>query len=523
MNSKLNDKKRKLTKSVFFLTFSKILNLLIGFLARRLFIQIIAVEYLGLNSLYSNILGLLSLAELGIGSALEVRFYKPLVDKDEEKIQNLLSLARKIYFVIGTAVFLIGSSITYFVPYLVNENTFDPNYIRLAFFINVCGIAFSYFCADKRLLLSANENLYIVNLSDTLMKIVSTLFGLLILYFTHEYLWYALISGFQSFFSNLLLLLLVKVKRRKIAKEKTNSSFQSLEKKAVLKNMKDLLPNKIAVAVFSSTDSIVISAIIGLSAVAYYTNYQTIINAFLSIATIISTSLFSTFGKAIKSNAPQKSVFDNFKKYQIFQFLYSSLATVGMFCLINKVIVIWMGDSSFVLDNLTIYFMIFDFWIHSMYQPLSTMFIATEQFKKDKYVSLISAGLNILISIISAHFIGLAGVILGTLISNLFIFFFRDFIIIKDYFHLSLLKDFCKTALSLLLTAIECLASYFIIKNIPINNKWLSLFIGIIVCVCVWGIPSGLIFCKSGFFSFLPNKKSRKLKKHLLNRIDISK
>ena len=498
--------KKKYTGRALALVLSNILNLITGIFSRALFVRIIAVEYLGITSLYSNILGLLSLAELGVGSALEVRLYKPLVDNDEKRIQNILSLARKLYATIGIIVFALGLCFSYFVPFLIKNSQFSNNYIRLCFIINCFGISLSYFMADKRLYLTANEKLFIPSLSDSIIKIVTTFLGLLVLYFTKEYLFYLLIISLQLFISNFILFLVTKSIRKNIPKMGKDDIIQKEEKKFVLINLKQLIPNKISNVIFSSTDSIVISFFIGLSAVAYYGNYYTIVSAFFAISALISTSLFSVFGKAVQSQEDKQLIYKKFASYEIVNFLYSSLCCIGMIALLNNVVVFWMGNDSYLLDKWTVILMIMDFYVHSMYQPCSAMFIATQKFKEDKYFSFISMGLNLVISIVCAIFIGLPGVILGTFLSDLFTYVTRRLMISKNYFNKRLFLVIIKDLVLMICTFALGFLCYFLCSILSFDSLFLNIFIGIFICFGIWIVPALILATKYNLISFHKRK-----------------
>ena len=513
----IKDRKKTVSKNVSINVLSKIVGLLIGFVTRKLLLTFIAVEYLGLTSLFVNVLDLLNLAELGIGVALQVRLYKPLVNDDKEKIGNLLSLARKIYGTIAAIVVVVGLITAIFLPYIIKENPFDDWYVRWAFLISVGGIALSYLCADKRLFFEANESLYIATLSDIFARILTSVVALVALFLSVRvmdfpqggFLIYLAITYLATFLSNVSMFLLFK--RRHGVEYNVDKSFQKEELSVVKKNLKDVIPNKLSVFIFTSTDSIVITIFIGLTMVAIYSNYMTIMMAFLLMSAIASNGLVSTFGKMIKEGKDKEYIYEKFQKYELLQFMFSSFTAICVFCLINKFVIAWVG-SEYLLSFWPVFLLSLDYLIHSLFQPMSTLFTSTEKFKEDKIVSLTSAGINIGVSILLSFFMGVEGVILGTFISNVFTYVMRVRLIYKSYFNRSMIKRLLLGLLQVAVTAGLCALCYLVVKQINFSNAWVDFIVSAVVMLVM---SNAFNFVIGGYF-IMKNKKEtvkRTLKK----------
>lgn len=496
-------RKKNVSRNVFLTAISKIIGLLIGFVSRKLIISWISIEFLGLNSLYANLLDLLNLAELGLGVAIQVRLYAPLVNQDYEKVSYLLSIAKKIYFIIGVIVLGLGLILSFFLKYIIKDNPFEMWYIQTAFIISIIGISLSYLCADKRLFFESNEKYYLITISDIVTRIISVTIGLIVLYFTREYLYYAGIITLQLFVSNVFMWLLFKIKYSKYSTNyKYSSDDASIEKEEIKKNMKDVVPMKLGVFVFSSTDSIVISTFLGLSLVAIYSNYNLIFISMLSFSSVVSTALVSTFGKIEKENPDKENLYRKYRVYSNIQFMFSSFTAVCILLLIDKFMFLWVGDGLYI-GQLCLILFVSDYFIHSLFQPLSTLYTSTGKFKQDKICMIISASMNIIISIILVNFIGLAGVIIGTLSANIFTYFNRAIVMDHFYFGKSIKSVFIRLVIQILIFMLEILVCYYSIKNISFENKWIEFILCGIICTMITNIVNVILFKFFGYFSLV--------------------
>lgn len=493
-----NMRRKNVSRNVLLTAISKIAFLLIGFFSRRLIIQWISVEYLGLNSLYANLLDLLNLAELGLGVAVQIRLYEPLVNDDKAKIAYILNIAKKIYFVIGGIVLIIGILSSFFLKFIIKDNSFELWYIQLAYIISIVGVSLSYLCADKRLFFESNEKYYYISIADLLVRIVSVAVGLVILYFTREYLFYVSIIAAQTFITNFILYVLFKIKYSDY--EKYNELlFNTLdERKTIQKNMKDVVPMKLGVFVFSSTDSIVISSFLGLTFVAIYSNYNLIFVSLLSFSTIVSTALVSTFGKIEKENPDRENLYKKYRIYSNLQFMFSSFTAVCVLLLIDKFMHIWVGDDLYI-GKLCVILFSADYFVHSLFQPLGTLYTSTGKFKQDKICMIIAATMNIVVSVVLVNFIGLAGVIIGTFVSNIFTYFNRAIVMDHFYFGKSILSIIIRLCVQLLITLGELCVCYISIKYIVLNNKWAEFIICGLICTTITNLVNLTLFICLGY------------------------
>ena len=473
---------KKVIKNSLISIIYKFFVLIIGFVTRKIFIVYLGKEILGLNSLYANLLDLLNLADLGIGVAVQYQLYEHLVKKDYDKLSKIVTASKRLYNMIGFFIIIAGIILSIFIHLLIKENTYPVYYIRSAFLINVIGIALGYFFVHKRLFLQADENIGLVNIIDLIAKLVTVTISLVSIMVLKNYLLYLGINALYGLTSNLIISYIF---NKKYSYIKSNVKEVDDEKNELTSNLKNVIPIKLSNYIYNSTDNIIISKIIGLSMVALYTNYMTIINGIMSIEYLLGNAFTPTIGKMIKENQNDKTkVIKFFDIYQYFQYIFSSIFCVGLAIVGNIFIKWWLGEE-FILQKFAFILLCIDFFIHSMYQPVYVVYSASGLFKDDKIVTTISAILNIVLSIILVNIIGLPGVILGTLITDIYIWIVRTYQIIKKFFNQNIKKYTAKMITYVLITLVCFGISFGICQNICIGNVLVELFVKGIICVSI--------------------------------------
>lgn len=459
----------------------KITIMLLGFVSRKIFIVHLGEEILGLNSLYSNLLDFLNLADLGIGVAVQYQLYEPLVKKDYEKLSKIITAAKKMYNMIGCFIFFAGVVLSVFIPKLIKSTTFPLWYVQLSFIISLIGITLGYFFVHKRLFLQANEELGIVNIIDLSAKTVTVIISLITTVIFENYFLYLLINALYGLIANLIIHNIFKMRYPQV---KSNQSDTYNETKELTSNLKNVVPMKFSNYVYNSTDNVIISKVLGLSKVALYSNYMTIINGIMGIEYLFGNIMTSSIGKIIKEVDNTETIFHYYLVFQYIQFIFTSFCTVSLAVLCNPFITWWIGEH-FIAQKIVYILLIIDFYVHSMYQPAYVMFGAAGKFRDDKYITLISAILNIIISLIMVNCIGLAGVIVGTLVTDLYIWCVRSYQMVKIYFHQNLKKYMAKMAKYTILTIIGVMASIVIGDFVHTDMLILELFVKSIICVII--------------------------------------
>ena len=408
---------------------SKILTLLLAFISRKVFIHYIGVRYLGINGLFSNVLTLLSLADLGLGTAMNVSLYKPIAEHDTEKVSSLLWFFRRIYFLIALAVTLIGLSLLPFLKYLVNLDQ-DIPHLKLYFIIFVLNNAVSYLFVYKAAILRADQKRYkvinveiFVNISFTIIKIISVvLFS--------SYLLYIILGVVAVFVNNLIISALA---NREYTFIRSHKELSTGDKKTIAKDISSMFIYRLSYTLLNGTDNILISVMVGTIAVGLYSNYLVITANLIALVELLFTSLTPSIGNLVVTSS-QSHRYKVFQSMQMVSYWLSGVITVCIFFLIQGFITIWLG-SRYLLDELAVWAIALNTFFAMCMRPVWTFREGTGMYRKIKFVMLTTAMLNLGLSVLLGKFLGISGILFATSISKLLTYFwYEPKILYRDFF-----------------------------------------------------------------------------------------
>lgn len=413
--------------------------LVCGFVGRTIFIKVLGSEYLGINGLFSNILTILSLAELGFGTAINYCLYRPLAENDEDKIVALMHYYKKIYNVIAITVFFAGISLTPFLKYLVNTKSEIPN-LSLYYIIILLQTVVSYLFVYKMALLNANQQGYLVTKYGIITYILQFLMQSIFLIYTHNFILYLITSIISTLINNILI-------SRKVDKTYNYLDrkvyLNKKEKKEIFKNVKSLFVYRIGGVILNGTDNILISIMVGTSSVGIYSNYLMLVNSVKGFVTILFRSVQASIGNLSVSEDKDKQM-EIFKILDFTAFFFYGSCAVCFWSLLNEFIVLWLGKQ-YVLSEVVVAIIVLNFYIPGTLE-ITTMFRdAVGLFNKTKYVFLLTSLINLIVSIILGSRFGLAGVLGGTIVARLLTnFIYEPYVLYNTYFKKSSTEYFIK-------------------------------------------------------------------------------
>lgn len=424
---------RQAGKNIFFGYISNFIILIMGLLQRTVFIMVLDRTLLGVNSLYTDILSMLSLAELGIGSALNYSLYKPVAREDQEKIKSYMRLYRRAYLAIAGVIAVIGLALTPFLPYLIKESggisVRDMTVYYLIFLFNTVS---TYFVAYKYSLSNAQQRNYIQTNIATITKIVTVFAQIIILFLTKNFLLYLLTQAavellqkiFVSIYFNRLYPYLRDRDVKKLGKEETD---------VVVTKTKALMFHKIGDVARLSTDSIIITYFMNVDWVGIVGNYTMIITYAANFISVIFNSVISGFGNLVATESKEKQ-YGMFKVYRFFACWLYGFAAVGFWLLLTPLVTgIWL-DESWKLGQTVLTLILIDLYFKGGRVVLVNFKIAAGVFEQDKYLSLMQGAVNLVLSIIGIQYIGLAGVYVGTVVSGVMANLIQPVIVYRDCF-----------------------------------------------------------------------------------------
>lgn len=392
---------------------SQIGILSLSFVGRRIFLHFLAIDYLGINGLYSNIISVLSLAELGLGNVIQFFLYKPVAENDKNKIRSLMRFFGKIYFGVAMLVLIIGLLLIPFLGYIVNANLSNSELI-VYYVIFLLNSVASYFGASKIALLSANQDNRLYKFLTLLMNVMLQISYIVILFVWRNYIAYVSAMLVCTIITQISLSVICN-KRYPYLCNKGPDIF--IDKKSITSNVKATFFYKVGATIVNNTDNILISVIVNTAAVGLYSNYCMVVNAIQGFITIITTSLVSGIGN-LSAEGNRKRMLDVFFYMLLFYNFVAVFGSVSFFFLFNDLITFWLG-SELLLDSRTVFAIAFAFYLTNAISPIWMFREVNGLFAKVKYLFLCTAACNIVLSIALGHYWGTFGILLATSISRI--------------------------------------------------------------------------------------------------------
>jgi len=459
----------------------QLIKILLTFINRIIFVRILGATYLGINGLFNNILNVLSIADLGITTAMMYSLYKPLSTNDEKKIAAYVNFFKKVYNLIALFIFIVGIAMIPFLKYLVNlPNNVDGIY--LYYILMVINTVVTYLFIYKTTLLSADQKMYIISKYDTFFQILLFILQVLILVITKNFALYIISNSLCTILSNIF-----KVKKTKQLYPYLNkfkdAKLNKIEKNNVFSNVKSLFLYKIGGVIQNDTDNILISIFVGTIAVGYYSNYSMIILTITSFLTTIFVSIKASLGNFINVKEKQEQL-EMFKILEILNFWIVGFCSICFMILIPNFIETFFGKE-YILHNSVLIFSVLNFYTSNIRQTLWMYRETTGIFNNSiKYVTIITAILNIFLSIILGKFWGLSGIICATIISRIIYAWWKEpKVIFNSYFNVSSRGYFKNYLLRLIYVIFIYFIINFICTYIIIDNLILKLIINGIITV----------------------------------------
>jgi O-antigen/teichoic acid export membrane protein len=431
-----------------------------SFIVRNLFIQYIGIDYLGLNGLFSNILNALNLVDLGIGTAITYHLYKPLASNDSGQILSMMQFFKKAYRLIGTVILLVGIILMLFIQHLIKDQPFNLNFLRLVFFIQLLGTASTYFLAYKRTLLYADQKNYVATLIDTVTNIIMLVVRIATLVAFKSYIIYLVLILVQGILSNMIISFAC---GRIYPFLKHRQKGQLVDKTKIFHNLKSIVVEKIVGFIYTSTDNIIISRFVGLASVGILSNYNLIISTVQTMFVQITNSVQASLGNLIHSENNKELVNDVFNKFNFFCFFCTSFCVTSFITLTGPFIELWIGKE-FVMPDYIIILSSINYFTASMRTPLSQMISVYGMFRQTRNVSVVSATINIVISLVLVNYIGVAGVFIGRIASDIIYWIGHTYYVLINKLDLPLNRYLIKILGYTSITVLECVATFLICK-----------------------------------------------------------
>ena len=467
------DKKKGLLNVSVAIAF-RIVILITNILARRYIIRYICNEINGLNSLYLSILDVLSVVELGVGTAITYCMYAPIVKGENDKVSALYHLFTKLYFIIGGIISVAGCAVMPALPYIAKDyQSVDVN-LYLTFGLMLISVVITYAFSSKMSLINAYKNNYITTAITSVAKIIEYGLQIVLLIVTHSFIWYLICRIISSVFQWILTEIIARYKYGYIISSKQKINVE--ERKEVAKNIKAMFMHKIGAALVNTADSIIISAFIGIAILGKYSNYTTIVTAMISVITLCFTPLTSVIGHMyVEESKEQTKKYFNF--FHTFNYILGTIFFLGYYAVIDNLVTLLFGDNLEIINTISLVITINSF-IQFMEQSVRLFKDASGMFYYDRWKCIYEGILNVSLSIffvcIFPEQYKVVGVIVATIITNLSIcHVVEPLVLYKHTFQTSPKEYFTRNYLYIALFVGILFALHF--TMIESDNQWIEL------------------------------------------------
>ncbi len=490
-----------------------IITILMGFVSQAVFIRKLGAEYNGIRGLFSNILSMVSIAELGFGSAIVYHLYKPMAEQNKEEIRNLVKYYKNVYHVIASIIFIIGMILLPLIPTIVGEVSIPEN-IRVLFFLYLLSIVVSYLLTYKRSVLYADQKNYITNTVSGIFVILRSLVQIAIVIFTTNFVLYLINQIIFALLENVVINIIVNKNYAYIKKLSEANQLPKELKRDIVVKVKGLLFHKIAGVIVLGTDNIIISMTksLGVVTVGMYSNYNMIIGQVKSLFANMISSLTASIGNLLieKDKAKARKIYQSILLVNSWIFCFCA---ISIYCMIQPFIKLWIG-SEYLFDNFVLVVLLVNLYIQGMRQTTMAFKDAAGVFYEDRFVPLIEALINLTASVALVKVFGLAGVFMGTIISDLFLYVYSyPKYVYKLVLEGSYFEYFKLHIMHSIVTLIICLITAYISSFITVSNEWLQLVLNGVLCMTVPNILYLLLALKLPEFEFYKNKINNILNK----------
>ncbi|MFI3227532.1 MAG: lipopolysaccharide biosynthesis protein [Clostridia bacterium] len=499
----MKSRKEKIYKNIISSVSLNIFNLVISFVNRIIFLHILDVYYLGINSLFSNILGVLSLADLGLSTAMMYSLYKPIADDDTEKIKNLVWFFRKIYLAIAIVVFSLGVSVLPFLEYIINMDVYIP-YIKVYYMISLLSVVVSYLFVYRSILISADQKQYVINKISFYFRIITFIVQLVILIIFKNYIYYLLAALILSVLNNFILNKKA-IQIYPFLKEKANKISKD-EKTNIIINIKSLFIYRFCATLQNNTDNIFISIFVGTAVVGIYSNYLLVVTHITSIISLVFNQIKATMGNILAKD--ETGTMEKLKLFELFEFLnfwIIAFSAIAFFVLFQDFIFIVFG-SDFLLDNKIVFIISALFYSRNIRQTIWVFRETTGLFSQTKYISLLTTIINMVLSVLFGRHIGLLGILLATIISvHLSSFWFEPLVLFHKYFKVSTKRYFVNYLKNIILLVIAGVITYYLANLFIGANIYTTFAFKILICTLVPNILFLIFTFKTKEFNYFRN------------------
>lgn len=489
-------------------------GILVNLLARVFFLHYLNQTYLGLNGLFTNVLTMLSLVELGVGPAMAYSLYKPLADHDVERLKSHMAFYKKAYVTIGLAIAALGLAFLPFYTVFMDEVP-DIPHLNTIYLLFVANTVVSYFYSYKRSLIICDQKKYIETAVHYGAYFLLNVVQIIFLALTKNYVVFLMLQVLSTWLENFILARKAD-KLYPFLREKNVRPMDKTDSQVIFRNVAAMSMHRVGAVVVNSTDNILISKLIGLASAGLYSNYYTIIHPLQTITNQIFESIVASVGNltATVKDGNVEHLMETFYDVFFFAFWIFTFCSICLLNLLHPFIeFMWLRNRGWLLDNATLYVLVLNFYLYGMRRPVLTFRDATGAFWNDRFKPIFESIINLVASILLAKPFGIAGIFLGTLVSTVTTsLWVEPMVLYHNVFYAHMRKYFARFFSYTAVGLVICVITTWLCSHV--GYSLISILPRALICLTVPNLLLLVVFYRTKEFQYF-----RRLGKTILGKV----
>ena len=507
MRKMTHDTLNEVSKNSIFGIANRVLAIILGLIFRRIFILYLGENLSGLSSLYTNLLNFLGLATAGLSVSSIQKIFFFNARGDIESIKKIENFTNYFYRLVSVFILLTGVLSSIFPDKMIYNNTYDIGFLRLIFIIQVLSECVGYLYYSKKVILQAYAQIYVISIIEIIINTIFYALQIFAIVVFRSYVLYALSLPLKYFVIGFLEKSYT-IKHYNWLNQKKKTSFR--EMRYLLSDVKNTVVMQIAQFIFLSTDSIVISKFLGLASVNYFDNYIIIVNSLTSIVDEVNAALRASYGIILAKDESKNAQTSFVDSNTLIGHFIGSFCGISFLCVADRFIVLWLGPK-YVISYLVLILLTAMFYVSNIGSALKSFMAIKGYFDEDKKITIIAAFINIVLSVVLVNIIGLSGVVIGTLMGNIFMLIGRALFFFGKIIKHGVFEFFYSLFIFVSLFVVEAFVTMVIVNSIKIGNSMLSIGWSVIVCCIIPNMMNYVLFRKSKVVKLLESRFKEKI------------
>ncbi len=419
-------------RNMFYIYAAYLLIVVLNFVVRRIFLDVLTIDYLGYDGLFTSIFSFLSLSEMGVASIITYHMYSEIAAKDIFRIRKLLYIYKLIYRIIGFLVLALGLLASLFLPLILEGQELHDSwtFIYTIYFLQLTATLCTYFLAYRRILFITHQRIYVCTAVDTAVNIVCVIAKMIVLLKWRNYILYLLISILNNILTNLIITILSKKEYPEITS--IHVDREDMRELNLGHEVKNMLVTRIATTVYGASDNIIITRILGIGTTGLIDNYKMLTSKINELVLSLFNSLQASIGNLVYDNDKDKGV-GFFHALDLTGFFMGLVSATGLITVGQQVIVVWLHNEKYLLPYAFLILIAVNMYIAISNNPIVYFRNSLGHFEADRNYMIAAATVNIVLSILLGIRFGITGVMVGTVAGHILIYIGRTVVVYRYY------------------------------------------------------------------------------------------